>query len=316
MFFPVAGIEVSPWIPPAVAFLVSLLTSTGGISGAFLLLPFQVSVLGFDTPAVSATNQLYNIIAIPSGVCRYIQEGRMLWPLTWVVVLGTLPGVLMGAVLRVQYLPDPRHFKLFAGLVLLYMGIRLLRELLKKEPRHARQALAEKQFHRQVQGGRASGEVPASEGGAQVVIQRCDGFRIVYAFQGHTFQVPVWGVVALSFAVGIVGGVYGIGGGAILAPFFVSVYGLPVYTVAGAALMGTLVTSVAGVAFYQMLAPWYPDMAVAPDWALGFLFGIGGLAGMYCGARLQKFMPARRIRWIVAACVLFPAIRYIWAFVA
>ena len=40
----------------------------------------------------------------------------------------------------------------------------------------------------------------------------------------------------------------GIGGGAIMAPFFVSVFGLPVYTVAGAALMGTLITSVAGVA--------------------------------------------------------------------
>jgi len=31
-----------------------------GISGAFLLLPFQMSVLGFSTPSVSATNFLYN----------------------------------------------------------------------------------------------------------------------------------------------------------------------------------------------------------------------------------------------------------------
>jgi len=45
--------------------------------------------------------------------------------------------------------------------------------------------------------------------------------------------------------VGIVGGVYGIGGGSIIAPFFVSFCGLPVYTVAGAALMGTFVTSIA-----------------------------------------------------------------------
>jgi len=81
--------------------------------------------------------------------------------------------------------------------------------------------------------------------------------------------------------------------------------------VAGAALMGTFVTSVAGVAFYQLIAPWYPGMSIAPDWLLGFLFGIGGFAGMYCGARLQKFMPARGIKWLLAFCILFPALKYI-----
>ena len=33
----------------------------GGVSGAFLLLPFQVSVLGFTSPAVSPTNLIFNI---------------------------------------------------------------------------------------------------------------------------------------------------------------------------------------------------------------------------------------------------------------
>ena len=56
MFFEVAGIEVHPLIPPLVALVISTFTSTGGISGAFLLLPFQVSVLGFTSPAVSSTN--------------------------------------------------------------------------------------------------------------------------------------------------------------------------------------------------------------------------------------------------------------------
>ncbi|MCK4604793.1 MAG: sulfite exporter TauE/SafE family protein, partial [Deltaproteobacteria bacterium] len=105
MYFPIADIEVSPWIPPLVAFVISFFTSMGGVSGAFLILPFQVSFLGFNTPAVSATNQLFNIVAIPSGVYRYIKEGRMVWPLTWAVIIGTLPGVLIGAILRIQYLP-------------------------------------------------------------------------------------------------------------------------------------------------------------------------------------------------------------------
>ena len=93
MYFPVAGVEVSPLVPPLVAFGVSFFASMGGISGAFLLLPFQMSVLGYTNPSVSSTNQFYNVVAIPSGVYRYIKEKRMVWPLTIAVAVGTLPGV-------------------------------------------------------------------------------------------------------------------------------------------------------------------------------------------------------------------------------
>lgn len=78
--------------------------------------------------------------------------------------------------------------------------------------------------------------------------------------------------------------------------------------------MGTFVTSVAGVCFYQAIAPLYPDMSVAPDWLLGFLFGIGGMAGMYLGARCQKFVPARTIKWMLAGIIMFTAFKYVMQF--
>jgi len=114
--------------------------------------------------------------------------------------------------------------------------------------------------------------------------------------------------------VGIAGGIYGIGGGSIVAPFFVAILGLPVYAVAGAALMGTFITSVAGVVFYQVLALFYTEMSVAPDWVLGFLFGLGGVAGIYLGARCQKYIPARIIKLILCVCVLVVALRYLLGF--
>ncbi|MDP7417178.1 MAG: TSUP family transporter, partial [Desulfobacterales bacterium] len=84
MYFEVSGVQISPVLPFLFAFLVSFFTSMGGVSGAFLVLPFQVSVLGFTGPAVSSTNLVYNLVAIPSGVYRYIKEGRMAWPLACV----------------------------------------------------------------------------------------------------------------------------------------------------------------------------------------------------------------------------------------
>jgi uncharacterized protein len=312
MFFETAGVEVQVWVPPLVAFGISFFTSMGGVSGAFLLLPFQMSFLGYTAPSVSATNQLFNIVAIPSGVYRYYREGRMVWPLTWVVVAGTLPGVLIGAVVRVTYLPDAKNFKLFAGIVLLYIGFRLVRDLLRSRAHSKDPSSGENRFQQGVR--RSRGEKAGGSALPRVRVTHFNWRRLGYAFNDETFDVPFWGILVLSLLVGIVGGVYGIGGGAIIAPFFVTFFGLPVYTVAGAALMGTFVTSLAGVAFYQAIAPFYPGMSIAPDWLLGLLFGVGGMAGMYAGARCQKFVPSRLIKWMLGFIIVGTAVKYIWAF--
>lgn len=294
MYFPVADIEVAIWVPPLVAFMVSFLTSMGGVSGAFLLLPFQVSFLGYATPSVSATNQVFNIVAIPSGVCRYYKENRMAWPLTWVVVLGTLPGVILGAIIRINYLSDPGNFKFFAGLVLGYIGLRMVRDLFRrKEIRSNDQKTA------------------ADNPFGQLAVREFSMHRISYDFSGKTYSVSTPGIFMMSLMVGIVGGAYGIGGGSIIAPFFVSIFGLHVYTVAGAALMGTFVTSVAGVAFYQLLGAFHAGPAVAPDWSLGILFGLGGMLGMYCGARMQKHVPAQYIKIMLCVIILGTALKYV-----
>ena len=299
MLFQVSGIEVNPLIPFIVSFVVSFFTSMGGVSGAFLLLPFQVSVLGYTAPSVSGTNQVFNIVAIPSGVYRYIREGRMLWPLTWAVIIGTLPGVFIGAWIRIKYLPDSKNFKLFVGMVLCYIGFRLLIDVIKNKGRK-----------------KVSNTTQTTEDRHTVRLLEANIRQVKFVYDGetHKFSPPI--VYAICFLVGIIGGIYGIGGGSIVAPFFVAIIGLPVYTVAGAALMGTFITSAAGVAFYQYLSLIYTDMAVAPDWTLGVLFGLGGLFGMYLGARTQKFVPARIIKGGLCSCVLFVAARYIVGFFA
>lgn len=271
----------------------------GGVSGAFLLLPFQVSYLGFTSPSVSATNHLFNTVAIPGGVYRYIREGRMVWPLTWAVILGTLPGVLVGTVVRTRYLLDPTLFKRFIAVVMLYIGFRLLESICR--------IYRNRRAQKRPEGGASAGRPERTE---TVSSPWFNVQSLGFTFQGQTYQIATRSVMLLSLIVGVIGGVYGIGGGAFMAPFFVSVFGLPVHTVAGAALMGTLITSCAGVVFFHCAAFFLPQAAVAPDWGLGLLFGLGGYAGMYCGARLQRFVPAYLIQAVLACSVLFIAFRY------
>jgi uncharacterized membrane protein YfcA len=262
MYFEVSGVTVSPIIPFLVAFFVSLCVTSAGVSGAFLLLPFQVSVL---------TNLFYNIVAIPSGVYRFMREKRMAWPLAWVIIIGTLPGIFIGAVLRILYLPDPTNFKFFAGCVLLYIALRLLLAMLKKNDLTIEKAKAvEERFY-----AKKNTEAVASTNRAEPIpAVRTVKFsfkRYSYSFYGEIFTFNTIGLLVLSFFVGIVGGTYGIGGGAIIAPFLVAFFGLPVYTIAGATLMATFVTSIAGVAFYAGIAPLFvhTGLAIAPDWTLG-----------------------------------------------
>ncbi|MCL6447860.1 MAG: sulfite exporter TauE/SafE family protein [Armatimonadetes bacterium] len=317
MHFPVSGVDVFPLIPPLVAFAVSSVTSPAGVSGAFLLLPFQVSVLGFTSPAVSPTNLIYNIVAIPGGLARFIREGRMAWPLTWVIILGTLPGVFGGAWLRIRYFLDPRLFKFFVGLVLLYLGVRLLYETTGRYLKSKDQSKAlEKKFKERIRQIKAEEHARLASGlpkEAVVKTKKVSLAKIEYEFWGETFSFSTLTIFLLALAVGLVGGIYGIGGGAIIAPFCVSILGLPVYTVAGAALAGTFLTSIAGVAFYAALAftPLGMQNAVSPDWALGALFGIGGFLGTYCGAYLQKYLQERLIRGVLGIIVTGLAVNYV-----
>ena len=76
MYFPTAGIACNPVLPFFVSLGISFFTSMGGITGALLLLPFQMSVLGYVNPSVSATNQFFNVLACPSGVWAYWREDR------------------------------------------------------------------------------------------------------------------------------------------------------------------------------------------------------------------------------------------------
>ncbi|MFC1561532.1 sulfite exporter TauE/SafE family protein [candidate division KSB1 bacterium] len=320
MHFQVSGVEAFVLFPPLVTFTISFVTSMGGVSGAFLLLPFQVSVLGFDSPAVSPTNLVFNLVAIPSGVYRYIREGRMAWPLAGVVIAGTLPGVLMGVYVRIRFLPDPTLFKLFVGVVLLYIGTQLLYQPLLRYL-HGKTEIKEREieFNKRFSSLRSQFSEPDSGGRSRSAVVKSIKFSLKkyeYEFWGERYSFNPVVLFLFSLFVGLIGGAYGIGGGSILVPFCIAVLGLPVYTVAGAALLSTFATSIVGISYYYLAAIAYesPELAIRPDWMLGLLFGLGGLFGMYCGARFQKFVPERVIKIVLGILILTIAFRYIYQF--
>jgi uncharacterized protein len=246
-----------------VAFFASLfvatLASPAGVSGAVLLLPFQVSVLGTPSPSVTPTNLLYNVFATPGALYRYWRQGQTGGALTRQLVLGTLPGVILGSIIRVEVLPGPRAFDAVLAFVLIPLGIQLV--VRQSVTRHS----------------------------------------------GWAALIPLVPIAAL---VGCVGGIYGIGGGSILAPILIG-SGRSPSEVAPATLASTFVTSIAGVGTFLVLAV-HGHGSVAPDWGVGAALGAGGLLGSYCGARLQPHLPEETIRRILGGLVSAIGARYAW----
>lgn len=262
---------MAPLLALLAGFTVALITTPAGVSGAFLLVPFQLSVLGIAGPTVTATNLLYNVVATPGGIARFHREGRLDRALARLVTFGSLPGVLVGVWLRVEVLADPGVFKVFVGVVLTLLAISL------------------------VFGMGSRGKERATASPARVAARHSS-------------------IVAVSFAVGVVGGIYGVGGGSILAPYLVGLAGLSVYRVAGATLLATFVTSVTGVVAFVFLASVSASShAWGPDWLLGALFGVGGLVGGYLGAALQRHLPGSLIEGLLAALVAALGVSYVVA---
>ncbi|MEV0642673.1 sulfite exporter TauE/SafE family protein [Streptomyces sp. NPDC050619] len=245
----------------AVGLLIAVVTAPVGVSGAVFLLPVQLSVLGVPSPAVTPTNLLFNVVAGPGALLRYRREGLLNSPLARRLVAGTLPGVVIGAVVRVFAVPGATVFRLLVAVLLMPLGLWLMTRTVRASRR-----------------------------------------------RGPAADLSPRTITGLALVVGIVGGIYGIGGGSILGPLLVG-RGMPVSQVAPAALASTFVTSLAGAAAFALLSL-AGSGDIAPYWYLGLACGLGGLIGGYLGAHLQPRMPETVLRLLLGALAAALGILY------
>ncbi|MET7754421.1 sulfite exporter TauE/SafE family protein [Streptomyces sp. NPDC005389] len=242
------------WAGLVAGLLIAMVTAPVGVSGAVFLLPVHLSVFGVPNPAITPTNLLYNVVAGPGALWRYRRDGTLRGPLTRRLIAGTLPGVVLGAAIRVYALPGPEVFQMLVAVLLLPLGLWLCARTLAPAHRAPTPAAS-----------------PAEPRPAVLT--------------------------ALAVAVGVFGGIYGIGGGSLLGPILAA-RGVPMSRVAPAALAATFATSLVGAAAFVVLSL-VSSGDVAPDGWLGLACGLGGLVGGYLGARLQPRLPERALRLLL-----------------
>jgi len=111
-------------------------------------------------------------------------------------------------------------------------------------------------------------------------------------------------VVPISILIGAVAGTQagltGVGGGVFLVPLMVGLLGVAQHQAHGTSLTVIFPITVVGAITYAVLGYIPGDI----DWLLIPALAIGGVAGVFVGAKLMTRVPARQLRWIFSAFML------------
>src|SRR5213079_759632 len=133
---------------------------------------------------------------------------------------------------------------------------------------------------------------------------RADARHIVDAHgAAHVYHVDTWKGVVVSFLVGILSSVFGIGGGIIHVPFLIVVLSLPVHIATATSHFVLSISTLVGAATFFALG--HVDLPTVA------LMGAGILAGAQLGARRSEERRPVAIRRILAFALAAVGIRMV-----
>ena len=107
--------------------------------------------------------------------------------------------------------------------------------------------------------------------------------------------------VASGLAMGVLSALFGIGGGILLVPLLVAVFGYDQRLAAG--------TSLAVMGLIALVGALRQGSSGATDWRAGALLGVGGALGGIAGALLAQVTPLVVLTWLFAALLVVSAWR-------
>lgn len=247
-------------------FVIGAFGTLIGAGGGFLLVPLLLLGYHFPPPAAVGTSLSLVFLNAASGSVAYLRQRRVDLSLGWKFAAATVPGAVGGAYLARSM--SSAVFSVAFGAVLVVLSVLLA---LGKTAAPSRRA----QLRQLVDAGGAA----------------------------HAYRVDVWTGVAVSFAVGLMSSVLGIGGGIIHVPFLIVVLGLPVHVATATSHFVLSISALVGALTFLALG--HVDLRVTAS------MGAGILMGAQVGARASLRAGAATIRLILAASLALVGIRMI-----
>lgn len=249
-----------------------------GVGGGFLVVPLLLIIYKLPPAAAAATSLVVVMLNAASGSVTYVRHGRVDVRTGLLLAAATVPGAFFIGPELAERIPE-RAFKIGFGIFLLVMAALLFFRPERK---------------------------PASSGGTPRkglwTIRRSfrDGSG---ALMDYEFDVML--AVVLSFAVGILSSMLGIGGGIVHVPALIHLMGFPVHVATATSQFVLAFTAAAGVAKYAS------EGHVV--WPLAAVVGAGVIIGAQVGARLSHRMKGARIIRLLVLAIVVLGLRLIWS---
>lgn len=241
-----------------------------GAGGGFLHVPILLIFYGFSPIHAIATSTVAVFLNALSGTFSYIHQEKIDYELGVKFAVFAVPGVLVGS-LTAQYFNVVIFSLLFAA-VLTALSYSLL-------------------FMKNFQLVCSNNE---SEIKTRVIRDSTGGL--------HTFSPDLSIGYGGSFLVGIISGLFGIGGGLIHVPLM-NFIGIPIHIAAATSHFIITITSFFGILIFIALK------AVDLDYSI--FLGVGVILGAYYGARLAMLTAPAVIKNIIAVMLIIVAVRLI-----
>jgi uncharacterized protein len=228
--------------------------------------------------AAAATSLVVVLLNAASGSVTYVRRGRVDVRTGLLLAAATVPGAFFIGPELAERIPE-RAFKIAFGIFLLVMATLL--------------------FSRPERNARSSHAAPRA---ALWRSRRTftDGSGVVTEYE---FDIVL--AVVLSFAVGVLSSMLGIGGGIVHVPALIHLMGFPVHVATATSQFVLAFTAAAGVAKYAS--------AGHVVWPLAGAVGAGVVVGAQLGARVSQRMKGPRIVRLLVLAIVALAVRLVWS---
>ncbi len=250
----------------ALGFLIGSFGTLIGAGGGFLLVPLLVLGYHFPPPSAVGTSLALVFLNALSGSIAYLRQRRVDFSLGWKFAGATIPGAIGGAYLTRALSSDV--FSVAFGIVVLAIAVLLFSGITA---------------------------APSARANRRQIVD--------VTGESHVYHVDAWRGVLLSFVVGLMSSVLGIGGGIIHVPFLIVALGVPVHVATATSHFVLSISAFVGAATFFALG--HVNVTITT------LMGSGILLGAQLGARISLKASAASIRRILAGSLALVGVRMI-----
>ncbi len=240
-----------------------------GVGGGFIIVPLLILIYNFEPKIAVGTSLMIVFLNSFSGSLAYIKQKRVDFKVGLLFALLTIPGALLGAYI-VNYIKS-NLFKAIFSLILILLSLQLIIKPLGK-----------KFFNLKINGTH---------------------HRRIVNGEGNIYEysLSLTKGLLISFCVGFVSSIFGVGGGIIHVPAMILLLGFPTHIATATSHFILIFTSITGVLTHASLNNVKLNFAIP--------IGFGVIIGAQIGAFLSKKIKGRFIEKILGLTLLMLAIR-------